>query len=75
VYVANLFIAEFGAENQCPRPSSALVLLMAAQDSVLHLLWLLMGLLHDARRVTSDANAQVVWPNLVMMTGQCKLPS
>jgi hypothetical protein len=58
-------MAEFGAENQRPRPSSALLLLMAAQDIVLHLLWLLMGLLHDASKATLTPKAQFSdggWP-------------
>jgi hypothetical protein len=37
-----------GERIKRPRPSSALLLLMAALDSMLHLLWLLMGLLHNA---------------------------
>ena len=49
-------MAEFGAENQRPRPSSALLLLMAAQDIVLHLLWLLMSVLH---RVTTDTHTKL----------------
>jgi len=52
----HLFMAEFGAENQRPRPSSALLLLMAAQGSVLHLLWLLMSVLH---RVTTDTHTKL----------------
>jgi hypothetical protein len=37
-----------GERIKRPRPSSALLLLMAALDSMLHLLWLLTGLLHNA---------------------------
>jgi hypothetical protein len=46
---------------------------MAAQDSVLHLLWLLMGVLRAAQRVTPKFCG--LWLNLAMMAGQCRLPS